>query len=283
MSLEQLSKGLELDDSRLLATASATADYARRLAESDAGAIGGGAAAARDRTLLLASACTRAASLWMLIDAGRAAPLLEDAADLHDGAGTGYGDVLRICAAPRAAPRAASLRPLFEEDVWNAPPVAVLLNLLHGIATGAVPAELYGDLLRDLPFSRVQPWLPVGRLRIPLGSFLDLGGELAALRGGEAHADSERLPATGAFLRTVGEATGVAIADRHHWPTLRSGLLPVEPEAAATCALVESVVRDRLGGSLLDLLDISPYSRDAAPAVVARALVDRGAPGAGAG
>ena len=273
MSLEQLPEALALDPARLRAAASATTDYAEQLAERAETVERAPSAVAHERALRLASAYTLAASTWMLLDPRRAAPLFAIAADRHDAAGTGCGDVLRICAAPATA---AVRSPFERSDAPGAQPLAVLLSLLHGASEDAAHARDHAATMSELSALHVPRGLPTGRLRIPFAAYLDLARELFALIGDEI-ADSApelaRLPATQAFLRSVGDATSVARANRYQWRTLRSGLLPVEPEAAATCALVELATRRRFGRSLVDVLDWSPFAREAAPAVVARELV----------
>ncbi len=45
------------------------------------------------------------------------------------------------------------------------------------------------------------------------------------------------------YLRRVDEVVGGAMTDRFHWKRLRSSILPVEPEALATCMTVDPVSR----------------------------------------
>lgn len=274
MNPEQIEALLGLDPARVAAAAGATEDYARLLgagelepleldATADAGDVD-------QQALCVASAFTTAASLWMLLDAHRAAYLFNAAADvLPDGAGS--ADVLRICAHPRDAP---VTQPFVEWERRTRSPEATVLSLLTPLAGGRIPPSEVEAALGNLPEVSARPRAtPTGKLRLPLGLYLDVLFEVANIRSEQVEPERPfRVAATEAYLARVAEMSSLARADRYHWAMPGIGLLPVEPEAIATCALVDVAMRDVLDRRLSEVIDVAD-GLTAAPALVAVELV----------
>jgi hypothetical protein len=116
-----------------------------------------------------------------------------------------------------------------------------------------------------------------GRLRIPLAHYRRLAIELDRLHHGERQVEDPRrrgLPAARAFVERAAEAIGAARENKHQWRTLRSAILPIEPEVLAACALVEMSARDALGASAVRVMDMSIDSVAGALMGVAENLVE---------
>ena len=84
----------------------------------------------------------------------------------------------------------------------------------------------------------------------------------------------QSLTATRAFLDRASEVTGAARANEYQWRTLRSPILPVEPEVLAACLLVELTTRNTRGVSALELIDLPADSPAGALMGVAQNLLD---------
>jgi hypothetical protein len=293
MDVESIVGALGLNATRIVAKASATEDYARILIERAAE----DPAAAEAWRVRASSAQTIAGSLWMLVRPQEAFAPLGHAEEIHDAIGSAYGSLLSICAHPR---RPTPAQPL-PRDVWAGPqakrpddpererspepdqalarlqPAASLLAHLWPLAAGQTDQSLK-QLLSDTPVLQTLPgsWL-TGRLRIPLAHYRGLATEIDQLRHGERTVGAQRrdpLPAARAFLERAGEAIGAARENEHQWRTLRSPILPAEPEVMAACALVELTARDALGVSAIEAMGVPAYSLAGALMGVAQNLLD---------
>jgi hypothetical protein len=106
--------------------------------------------------------------------------------------------------------------------------------------------------------------LPVGRLGIPLRLYISIGRKIHGLTVSRDinvaadFADGELISLKGAlteYLQRVDEVVGGAMNDEFHWTRLRSGVLPIEPEALATCLSVDAVSRRRTDQHVISLVD----------------------------
>jgi hypothetical protein len=294
MDVGRIVEALGLDPARIVAKASATADYARILTERAAEARG---AASEGWLLRAAGAQTIAGSTWMLVYPPEAIVPLGHAEDTHDRIGSAYGSLLGICAHPRR-PAPAQRLPL---DVWGGPqaepsgyvereqpsganapfprlqPAASLLAHLWPLAAGQTDQSLE-RLLSDAPVLDALPgsWR-TGRLRIPLAHYRGIAREVDRLRHGEYRVASPRrdsLPATAAFVERAAEAIGAVRENAHQWRTLRSPILPVEPEVLAACTLVELTARDALGVTTVEATGVPTDGLAGALLGVAENLLD---------
>jgi hypothetical protein len=263
-----------LDAERVAAVAGATEDYAWLLRRGDIEQLELDATADKSdqaqEALSIATAFTTAASLWMLLTPDRAIPLLEEAAAQHDAAGSTQADVLRICAHASDA----SVDSAFAEEARAArPPEVTVLALLAPMATGHLLPSETESALSNLPEVSERPRAtPTGKLRLPLGLYLDVLFEVASIRSERVDQGLFRASATEAYLSRVAEVMSLAQADRHHWEMPGIGLLPVEPEAVAPCALVDVAAREVLGQRVDELMNGSSLAM--AVARVAHDLVD---------
>jgi hypothetical protein len=227
--------------------------------------------------LRAASAQTMAGSLWMLVRPKAAFTPLGHAEDIHAASGSAYGSLLSICAHPHhpTPPHA------IPNSVWGGPPInrpddrengrrlqpalarlqpaATLLAHLWPLAAGQTGQSLE-QLLSDTPILATLPssWL-TGRLRIPLGHYRGLADEIDRLRHAEQRVSRPRrntLPGAGAFIARAAEVIAAARENANQWRTLRSPILPAEPEVIAACVLVEMTARGTLGVSALDAMDV---------------------------
>lgn len=204
----------------------------------------------RASTLVLAASC------WSLLSVNDATRNFSAAADEYGELGRWYAAPLRICAASpeRPAPPPA----LADGDVpheLDANDVLAALLAAHwlfavGLDDGSQARGFFGYLSENAAL-RVTS---VGRLSIPLRHYLayanslDTAGVLTKLGSAE---DGARTIGEGliALLAHAEEPYQAVMADRFHWPRLRSGLLPVEPEMLAVSVLASATAR-RLNVSL---------------------------------
>lgn len=295
MDLGGIVETLDLDPVRIVAKASATEDYARILLERAVEAPE--ATTAGSWQIRAAGSLTTAGSIWMLVRPQEAFAPLGRAEEIHDTIGSAYGSLLGICAHPRRPviaqplPRYVWERPqgeLSDETERERPsgpgptfarlqPAASLLAHLWPLAAGKTDLSLQ-QLLSDTPVLETLPgsWL-TGRLRIPLGHYRGLATEIDQLRHGgprSARARRDSLPAVNAFIERAAEVIGAARENKHHWRTLRSPILPAEPEVLAACILVELTARDSLGVSAAELMDIPPHTLASAFMGLAQNLLD---------
>jgi hypothetical protein len=254
MNGDDLFELLGLEAESVLAAAAATEDYA----ENVAGRIVG-ESRREDSGVFVASAYTVAGSLWSLVQPERGAMLFERAASEYAESGSPWATVLAICGSPRTNSRAEEWDP--ERSLLEHPqPEALLLSYLWPVAAGRESDGEELSRLLDLANRTAEeaPALPLGRMRIPLARYLDVGRAIFGLRQNldiGAGSQERLLSAITAFLARAGEATSAARADRYHWTRFRSGLLPLEPEAAAVSALASMTWRTLLANTSASLLE----------------------------
>jgi hypothetical protein len=293
MNVGSVIRTFGLSQDRIVAKASATEDYARILIERGAESP----KAADGWRIRAASAQTIAGSLWMLVRPQRARTPLGYAEEIHDTIGSAYGSLLGICAHPRDP---AYTQPL-AQDVWSGPqverrdnpereepsakdipafahvqPAASLLAHVWPLAVGQTDLSLK-QLLADSPVLEELPdsWL-TGRLRIPLAHYRAVATEIDQLRHSKRTDGRRRVPLTAAraFLERASEVIDAASENEYQWRTLRSPILPTEPEVLAVCTLVELTARGTLGLSALELIDPPANSFASALMGVAENLLD---------
>lgn len=285
MDVERIIATLGLDPERVIAKASATEDYARVLSDR-AREEPERAAHWQQRA---ASAQTVSGSLWMLVQPEQAFAPMASAEDVHAELGSAFGSLLSICAHPRrpTPPRALPTerwtasgdRP--RPDIPPQPrlqPEATLLAHIWPLATGESDERLR-SLLSDAPLLASLPGsLLTGRLRVPLAHYRGVAADIDRMRhshGPERHSGQGRpLSATRAFLERVIEVIEAVRENEHQWRNLRSPVLPVEPEAIATCVLVELAVRHAFDTSAVELMDVSSESLVSAYLGIAQNVVD---------
>jgi hypothetical protein len=299
MKAQRIIDTLGLEHARILAKASATEDYARGL--TDRAESYPETRELSDATQIwwtrVASAHVIAGSLWMLVSARDASGPLGHAGAIHARIRSPYGSLLSMCAHPRhpapapqiqssAAERIRTERPDdFERSsaserapaLVDLQPAASLLAHLWPIAAGISDQSLRKSL-SDTPILEALPgsWL-TGRLRIPLAHYRGLAGDVDRLRNREhTHKSPGKRPftAAGAFLDRATEAISAARSNEHQWRTLRSPILPVEPEVVAACVLVEMTARDTLGLSARKVINMPTRSLGGAVMGVAENLLD---------
>jgi len=255
-----------LDPPRILAKASATEDYARTLLVRAAEAEEDETTAANIR-VRAASALTTAGSLWSLIDANRATAMFAESATINYSVGSPYGAFLQICARPSEADPSTQ-----NWSVGAGLASAGILASVWPIVTRQIDVRL-DQVLEDVPLLRQVPAArATGRLRIPFSYFSNLAYELDHLRWST---DAPRaLDATQAFLRRGAETIEAAREDRFHWQSLRSPMLPAEPEALAGLTLVEQTARETWNESAAVMLDLNPGTLPGALLATAQNLLD---------
>ena len=290
MDVESIVEALGLDPARIVAKASATEDYARILLERAAEDT----ASAAEWRLRAASAETIAGSLWMLVRPKAASTPLGHAEDIHAASGSAYGSLLSICAHPHHPTPPHELpnsiwgsssvepgdvehgRPL-ESPLMHIQPAASLLAHLWPLAAGHTDQSLE-QLLSDTPIlATLSGSRLTGRLRIPLGHYRGLAEEIDRLRHADQRSNTpvrSRLPNAGAFIARAAEVISAARENANQWRTLRSPILPAEPEIIAACALVEMCTRDTLGISAIDAMRVPRNSLAGALMGIAENLVE---------
>jgi hypothetical protein len=158
-------------------------------------------------------------------------------------------------------------------------------DLLYGLLAAM---SMFGSgVYDDYPTAELLPSLldlgeelsprPVGRLGLPLRLYLAVGRSIESTAFAYDRELTSLRRALSDYLRHVDESVGAAMNDRFHWRRLRSGLLPVEPEALAVCLAADRVSR-RLADLAVDALvaDAGLTEREQVPARIATRLSLRG-------
>jgi hypothetical protein len=181
--------------------------------------------------MLAASGFIVAASYWSLIDARKAVELYATAAETYRQLDHEYW----IVAALAAGPRQRGAWPSRSQESLERSPQTVAFEMLWRATVSSdertLPPEL--ETARE-HFGNV----PVGRLRIPLYVY---GRCAEALRERDVHSMSVEAPG---YVARAAEVIEAASRDHLHWQSLRTAILPAEPEAVATIASFARVARE---------------------------------------
>ncbi len=95
---------------------------------------------------------------------------------------------------------------------------------------------------------------PVGILGVPIGAYLDLADVLELPRINLDAVTAALLP----FLASYSECVRRCMEDEYHWKLLAFPFHPAEPDILSVMLLVETTLRQRSAGSLLDRLRVVP-------------------------
>lgn len=201
----------------------------------------------REPSVEKASALTLAASCWAVVDLRMARHAFRRATVEYAAAGRSYAVITGICAGAREMGEAMEAA---AEQLTQAGSEVARIEVLGWMAMGEAylsamgavsPTGLgsrLGQLLDRPPEHLAQP---IGRLAVPLrlqASLLDSAHSMLTGPGMERWQISEQL---GGVLARGDDTVDAAMTDAFHWTTLRSGILPVEPEALAMSTVAQMV------------------------------------------
>jgi hypothetical protein len=127
--------------------------------------------------------------------------------------------------------------------------------------------EEYEKIRSDLEASQNAP---VGVLGIPIGAYLDLAGALAQGEPGPRRLVEALLP----FLVPFSSAIRRCMEDTYHWEMLAFPFHPAEPDILGVLFCVESTLRWRQQGSLLEMIRDMPLG-EASTSLLYNAILER--------
>ncbi len=212
--------------------------------------------------MLAASSFAVSASYWSLISPERSLPLYRDAARLYRAMGHSYWMVPAIIGGIRSGLEDPAKT---NEQALDLTPQRVAFELI---------ANEMPNVERRDPERVDAEWrhlgnVPVGRLGIPLDHY---GRCAHAMRMARQHSqvnkpDSEanrwrnRFFREGAnYINRASEVIRAAKHDRYHWQSLRSSILPAEPEAVAMATAMSSISYSVLGTGVTEMPGIEEVS-----------------------
>jgi hypothetical protein len=187
--------------------------------------------------MLAASGLAIAGSHWALIDSSGAKRCYFAATEIYRTLRHPFWLVLALCSASQEAMRflAEALSLQFERSTMSAEEVAFMM------IAGEMPdlkesfigiQETLGRHLREVGNA------PVGRLGVPMEDYLRCRDTLHNAPSLDPRTFASGV---GSYLHRATELVRSARHDGFHWRTLRSGVLPIEPEALAVAVAATSV------------------------------------------
>jgi hypothetical protein len=218
-----------------------------------------------------ASLFALAGSYLLLLDAREARNALRTAASHFTLLESSYSHPLAVCAAnaeiASSALNSGDDRRLAASDRAN---VLLSLGWLDIAGEKQFIADARPSLLGHLDRAHSVAETRVGRLRLPLDATLRVISAADAVAHEEAGPKALVASLHDALIR-IHDVTSSAAADRFHWRALMSSILPVEPEAAALCAVAMSAaMRHEAEAKVLDRLELPPLAL--APLLVGREI-----------
>ena len=215
----------------------------------------------------------RAAGCWCLISPTRAPAAFSEARRLYQDLGHPFAIAVAICAGEQALPSVESHQSTSPEDhayraLWLAWTVASRKTAASAVS--ATPAHN-------------REWFPAGQLGIPVRLYLDFSRDVGrAIRSGDPGPLAWSLPQ---LLQRGTEPVKMAMADRYHWQSLATSVMPVEPELLAIGRIVHRTLA-AWDEDTLNRLGIPRNSVERMPMWLARMLEeppDSGDPPSGPG
>jgi hypothetical protein len=213
-----------------------------------------------------------AGSYRLLLDVGEARYPLQRGAQHFNALGSPFAHPLAVCGDETQIVGAA----LQEDRQLSAPDranVLLALGWLDQTGPGPVAADAHDALRSHLELAGPVAETPVGRLRVPMAAI----AAVVAAADSAAHQEADLQPLVAAVhdvLIRIHDMTAAAMQDRYHWKNLLSGVLPVEPEAAALAAIaMAAAMRRGADDDVLGTLGREPAF--VAPLLIGREIVRR--------
>jgi hypothetical protein len=204
----------------------------------------------------IASLFTTAGSYRLVIEPQAAIEPFRGAAAHFEAVGSPYAHAVAVCAGDTQSEWVYTL------DPSNLTPSARELVLLRLGWLNASSVKTHGQVRRAL-FAHMDAATSVGasevgRLRLPLSATVRVLESVVVMLEDNSVRGLEAMSASvHDYLMRCHDLTALAMSDRFHWRNLMSGVLPVEPEAAALGAVVMASAFRRQGvGELLARLEL---------------------------
>lgn len=166
----------------------------------------------------------RAAACWCLVNPARAPEAFTAATRIYERMGHPFAIATAICAGYQALPKRGPDQPIAPDiQAYEA------LWLAWSLASGMTEADAEAGML-DSPADD-REWFPAGQLEVPVRCYLEFARDVAlALHSRNSQVLTGSLPQ---LLQRATEPVRMAMADRHRWQALSTGVMPVEPELLA--------------------------------------------------
>lgn len=207
----------------------------------------------------------RAAACWCLVSPARARAAFSAATKLYEGLGHPFAIAAAICAGDQTPPKVGSRQPMSPDDrAYEA------LWLAWRLASRMPVADAELRLLARPAEDR--EWFPAGQLEVPVRLYLEFARGVSRAVPSRNSAPLE--PALSRLLQRGTEPIRMAMADRHRWQALATGVMPVEPELLAIGRIAHRTLAPWDEDTLTDL-GIPLNSIERTPLWIARILDER--------